>query len=681
MGHASTPALARALPGLDADGRKLVVETLGRGRDPAALPSLEAAAEDPDDNVRQGAIEAIAAVGPLVPDRVGELLFARLDDRDGLVRLVALRGLGALEVAIPWARLEPFLADPTLRAAALSAAALTESPEAAWTLAGELARGRGRAFTQALSGLARLARGPLAGAVAEALRAGGPDVAQRVLTAASDAEGSDAVTRREAALGLSAVAGLPGAVDAAVLALGEEVLSEPAQRALVALGEGAIPAMVARLADPALPEEARAPLVDVIAAVVPVERRGSARFEGALVALRAAAQSPERRSGAAALHALARLGGPEDLELAADRTLSEARPVALAAEGALAALAGRFPVAARALADRFGSAEATLLPATIALGAIGAAGGFDDRDASFLAHAATAGDTRARRAAVEAVSELRAAVGCAFPAAMEVLRVALTDEEHEVQLAAARALGRLSTTKDAPPASEVVELVERSGASDLVAATVRAIGEGISLSYGRSTAGEAPRAPREDVLSALALFARSAPVPVALAAVDALGQAQRAGAPEATLALSAAFDHPEEPVVKAALIKLSAASTSEVDHRHGPRSSEPGRAPVPEALARALRHPSTAVRVLAVELLADRASDEARDWLVRQLVVEPDRRVQEAIQRVLAPPSAPAPAPSGSAKGTPSSAPLEGSEGGHSTRRVGPLAAPPWKGR
>ncbi len=645
MGSAATPALARALPALDADGRKLVVETLGRARDPAALPALEAAAGDPDDNVRQGAIEAIAAVGPLAQARVEQILLARLDDRDAIVRLVALRGLVSLEVAIPWPRLPPFLADPTLRAAALSAAALSDSPEAAETLARELGRARGRAFRQALLGLGRLAEGPLAGAVAEALRAGGPEVARRVLATAADAGGADA-PERATALSLAAAAGLPGAVDAALLALGEELLAEPAQRALGALGEGALPAMVARLASRDLPAEERAPLVGVIAAVLPGPdgsgAPASTRFQEALGALRGAARDPDRRVAGEALHALARLGGPGDLELAAERTLSEARPAALAAEGALAALAGRFPAAARALADRFGGAEATLLPAAITLGAIGAAGGFEDRDATFLAHAATAGDTRARRAAVEAVSELRAAVGAAFPAAMEVLRVALTDEEHEVQLAAARALGRLSTAKDAPPAREVVELVERSGAVDLVAATVRAIGDGITLANGRPADGG-------DLLSALATFAGSAPVPVALAAVDALGQALRAGAPDAAVALSAALDHPDEPVVKAALIKLSAADAAGAvrGHQPGLRSDEPSSAPVPAALARALDHASTAVRVLAVELLADRASDDARAWLVRQLAAEPDRRVREAIQRALAPPSAPAPAPSG----------------------------------
>ena len=46
-------------------------------------------------------------------------------------------------------------------------------------------------------------------------------------------------------------------------------------------------------------------------------------------------------------------------------------------------------------------------------------------------------------------------------------------EEHEVQIAAARALGRLCAFSESARASEILDLVERSGASDLVATTVR----------------------------------------------------------------------------------------------------------------------------------------------------------------------------------------------------------------
>jgi HEAT repeat protein len=643
-GHVATAALAQALPTLDADGRKLVVETLGRARDPAAVAPLEAALADADDNVRQGAVEALAALGQLAPDRVQAILLARLQDRDRVVRLTALEGLTALGVVIPWDRLELLIEDPTLRAAALSAAALAESPEAARTLVRALGKARGSSFNQALKALARLADGPLATTIADALRAEGPELAARLVEAASSDSGGDA--RRTTSLRLAAAAGAEGVVDVAVAALAEERLAEPAQRALTALGAAALPAMIAHLASPAASvaprfssPEARAALVDVIAEIA--QAAGDAGASAALGALRRAARDPDKEIAVRALLALSRLGAQGDLELAAEQTLSDARPVALAAEGALAALAGRFPEAARALADRLtrqelpsaqtlrmSHDEAFLLPAAIALGALGAAALFEERDATFLAHAATAGDTRARRAAVEAVSELRSSAGAAFPGAMEVLSLSLADEEHDVQIAAARALGRLCSAPDAPRASDVLDLVDRSGASDLVAATVRAIGEGMGPSYqGRHTAP--PEPPHEDLVAALALFARGAPSGVAIAAVEALGQAQRAGARAAIEALAGALDHPDVAVVKVALLKLAAEGDGE-RHRGGASSGL-------AAVARGLEHSSPEVRALAVEMLADSDAEEAREWLVRQLLSEPDRKVKEAIQRVLAP--------------------------------------------
>ena len=250
--------------------------------------------------------------------------------------------------------------------------------------------------------------------------------------------------------------------------------------------------------------------------------------------------------------------------------------------------------------------EAYLLPAAIVIGALGSASTlqnarersatslqerpatlFDERDAIFLAHAATAGDTRARRAAVEAVSALRAEVGSAYPAALEVLSFALTDEEHEVQTAAARALGRLCSAPDAPRPGDVLDLVDRSGAVDLVATAVRAIGEGMSAAASRRHAS-----PSSEIVSALALLARGAQSPVAIAAVDALAHAHRVSGAEERLptidGLAGALDHPDEDVVKAALLKLGPAGPSA-----GP------------ALRKALAHGSAAVRELAAEILGD----------------------------------------------------------------------------
>ncbi len=348
--------------------------------------------------------------------------------------------------------------------------------------------------------------------------------------------------------------------------------------------------------------------------------------EGLLVALRGAARDPDRHVAVRALRALSRLGDEDDLALAAEQTLDLERPVAAAAEGALAALAARFPAAARALVDRRARAEAYLLPAAIVIGALGSspssasssstAPAIAERDAIFLAHAATAGDTGARRAAIEAVSALRAAVGAAYPAAMEVLSFALTDEEHEVQTAAARALGRLCSAPDAPRAAEILDLVDRGGAPDLVAVTVRSIGEGMA-------AASAP--PPGELVSALALLARGAPSPVAVAAIDSLGRAHRAGASAALGALAGAVDHPDEDVVKAALLKL--ADCADV-------ASSPGAAD--RGAGQGLAHPSAAVRALAVETLAERDGEGARAELTRRLAVEPDRRVEDALRRALA---------------------------------------------
>jgi hypothetical protein len=71
-----------------------------------------------------------------------------------------------------------------------------------------------------------------------------------------------------------------------------------------------------------------------------------------------------------------------------------------------------------------------------------------------------------------------AAASLAGPAALDILSAALADEEREVQLAAARALGRLRTTFDpaAVPASassraaELFDLVRRSGDRELLMA-------------------------------------------------------------------------------------------------------------------------------------------------------------------------------------------------------------------
>ncbi|WP_437837484.1 HEAT repeat domain-containing protein [Sorangium sp. So ce1153] len=505
-GRDATPALVGALGELTGDERKLVVDALGRTRDPAALDALYAALAEQDDNLRQSAIEAISGMGLIARERVTDILYERLADRDRFVRLTALNGLNGLEAPVPWRVLSPLIDDPILRSSALVAAALAESPEAPRALVAALATARGGAFAQLVRALARLADGPLAQHAVEALQAAPIEVGARLVQAAAaqgpgGAEppswrglGADPVSGRAQALVLAAMARAPGAADAAVQAMIEPALVETAQRALGLLGGEALPAVLAYLdrhidPDPDLWEgldDATAALIDGAVAIARQRaREGEPRAPGVdrldrldpqldelLGAVRRSVKSPSTLVATSALYGLAKIGTADDFSLVVSQTRAISLPVARAAESALAGLSERYPEAARALARRLMQAEETHLAAAIVIEALGSA---DREEIAFLTGVASAGDVRARRAAVTAVA---AAAGAS---ALEVLSLSLADEEREVRLAAARALGRLyaSLTESSPAgddrarARELLGLVRASGEPELVTAAAQ----------------------------------------------------------------------------------------------------------------------------------------------------------------------------------------------------------------
>src|SRR5262249_31074082 len=122
--------------------------------------------------------------------------------------------------------------------------------------------------------------------------------------------------------------------------------------------------------------------------------------------------------------------------------------------------------------------------------------------------------------------------------------------------------------------------------------------------------------PDEDLLYALASFARHAASPVALASVDALAQAP--DSPQSALAIAAGLEHKDDGVVSAAVLKLSARS-------HGW-----------ETIGRPLNHPSAGVRLLAAEALAEKRSTDVRELLQRRLPVETNADVRTALEIGLA---------------------------------------------
>jgi HEAT repeat protein len=255
---------------------------------------------------------------------------------------------------------------------------------------------------------------------------------------------------------------------------------------------------------------------------------------------------------------------------------------------------------------------------------------------TFLSNCAASGDARTRRAAVLSVSQIGG------PLASDVLSLALADEERDVQLEAARALGRLcadpaasrffdTSPPSGPPSSEkprnvttdVLELIGRSGDSDLVAAAVSALGDGIT-SWGppsmppSSGRGNRPSLlPPDDLIQALTPLAAKAPSSVAIAAVDAVSRAP-VGTPGRLTALLNALSHANTAVTKAAMLRLEVTDAT-VDR-----------------IARCLEHPSHDIRLLAAERLAGAPSSAVRARLAKRAAAEPEPEVREAIERALA---------------------------------------------
>lgn len=627
-GSAATTALVASLGKLDADGRKLAVQALGATRDPNALAALERTLSDPDENVRQGSVEAIAQLGPIAPVEVQRLLFRCLGNPDPFAQLAALEGLNALGAALPWERLEPLLVHPTLRSAALAAASASDSPKAAFAIARMLPKARGGTFMQAIGALAKLAEGPLLGAVAEALATEGPELGERLVHIAD--AGTESQHHRATALLLAAIARAPGVVDVAARALADDTFTEHAERALFLLGPAALPGLVARIGGDCscyqterCSADVRAALVEVAASIALAPGAPEKPTE-LLEALRKAAIDDERRVAASALFALSRLGTEADLSLAARLVSSPIRPVAHAAEGALAALASRHPTAAEALCEELvarvsrGSDE-DAFPAAIVLGALAATQKAGAEPASsnlaFLARAAAADDVRTRRAAISAVAEIGG------DSAVEVLSLALADEEREVQLAAARALGYLgivSLRREIAGVSEASSslrtlrsLIGRSMDAELLATAIRSLGEGIS-----TVAPESVPHAGATLLAVLAPLACAADAVVAIAAVEAIGRLPW-GLSDRQAALIAALDHPDDAVVKAAMLKIDTSGTEG------------------EELLRCLDHPSHDVRLLAAETLAASDNPALREHLAQRTSHEIDRNVRDALEGAL----------------------------------------------
>jgi HEAT repeat protein len=589
FGATAVPVVVSVLSRLDADGKKLAAEILGRTQAPNAAAPLERLLADPDANVRVAAVEAIGDVGQLAVDVASPVLLAAMNGPEVHIRLAALEALNRLGVVISWEKLRPLTEDPILRRAALTAVSRAGRFEAAEVLLTALDDVSPAIFRLTLVGLAELALGAESMLADWRARLGplGGRARERLLEAIHP-DGGD-VDARRAALVVSALIGESAAIDIAIEALIDDRVAREADAALRIFGPAALPRILSRVAhgDAMLRAAAIGKLVQLA---------DDANLEAVCVALRGAISDSSPEVAAAALGALSALGGPADIPAVFAVVAAKPSGTLSAAQASLAALARRYPDDARLTAQVARRDEASGAATAVVIGALGGEvlGSVED-DVAFLTGVLSSPDPGTRLTAVQAVAEVGSDLG------LEAIQFALADEEREIQLSAVRALGRLRASDDrSPGADRLVELLRDSTDPALTAAAVKALGEAADP---RTSGSLRP------------LCLSPSPV-IAVAAVESIGKLDH---PRKLDALLEAMDHPHAEVVKAVLLALEAISDSRAL----------------ESIGKALAHPAWDVRRLAADCLGRFGGERSARLLRERMAGEQEPLVKEAIGRAL----------------------------------------------
>lgn len=508
LGPQAVPALLEALARRP-EHRKLIVDALGLIGDLRGGAALAPLVDDEDANVRMAAAEALGHIGGTAARNA---LVRALGRGELLLSQAALEGLNRLGATLPVSVVEPLLAMPTLRAAALES--LGRSGER--TVLATVGRG--------LSDSMRSTRDASIRALAELYRrldSVGREMVTSEVQAHRDAMPALTTALLEATLGTQRDAALllglfkrPEAARPLVLALGDRDLRDAAMQALATIGAPAAETLAALAPD--LESTLRA---DVYALL---PRLGPAASDPRVQALLAEALDDDSaEAAAAAATALGEVGGREALAPLL-RALGREEAVAHVAADALGRLGARHYDEVRVLVQSRGLAGPDAPYLCRALGACGRAD-----DASFLRQALGADTAAVRRAAAEALAQLPPAADVD-----EALTFALADEAVDVRAAAARALG----AHCAESAADALGRAALEGEALVRGAAARALGQ-VATAHP----------------SARALLRRVADARDAAAAVPALEALARLDEREDDARLIAALDSTDGETVKAAL--------------------------------------------------------------------------------------------------------------------------------
>lgn len=582
IGPEAVGATIEALPRLDEDGRKLAIEVLGGVPDARGTGALARSLSDEDENVRVAAAEALggaALAGGESRELATQALVAVLHTIDTFLKIAALDSLARLGAELPWSVFESCAKDPLLRRYAIAAAAGSREPDAVRALAsatGDASPTIAREATVALGDVvaANAEDAALLDVAREALEAT-PLGRANVRRAARDAEDDRARASALVVLGLlRSVEDLLPLLDA----LGEPEVAERADLALRLFGPSAVRPLLAAARRAKSPVRA--------AALSLASSMEGADLETVRAELRDALEDPSLDVVSCAVEQLGPLGAAEDVRRVAAFVTHDDERLAATATNAASELAARHVDAARALLDDRSSGHDPLALGCVLLGAIASTRALEDGDVRLLERALAHDDPHVRRAAIDALAQ------AGGDAAAEAVVYALSDEEHEVQIAAVRALGRLGQ------AGPLVGVVRDARDPILTAHALRALAEADPV---RALAAARPLVAHPDAA-------------IACAAIEAIGRLQRTS--DAEDALLGAIDHSDAEVVKRVLSLVGA---------------QPSSARALARLGLCLDHVSWEVRRVAAELLGQDKTPAAQALLRARYEREKDPYVREAI--------------------------------------------------
>lgn len=576
VGQGQSRKFLKACAASESGGRKFLVEAMGKTRDPQMVPNLEAVLRGDDANAAAAAVEALVNIGG---SRAEQLLEEQLSTSDLFLRIAVVEGLTRLGTRVPWAQLAPAVEDAIVRRISAELLGRTGDPHALEFLLELATDASPQTSSAALRAIAELSRH------AEADR---DEITER-LAASTDSFRlalhetllhGDTPTRQGASY-LAVLCRDDSAIEAVLQAIADDVVGPEVIDALREWGPQLVDSLLMfHTSEPrvwAIALELAAELTDRYSeAVSPAVRD---RVRGLIE--RDLMDAPEEVKAAAA-ESLRWWGDPRDCRALVACLDSESFSVRAAATRALEALVGKVPQSVEAAlgsADLDGPGGADIAQVLSRLDSEGAI--------EVLKRGLHSGNARTRRAAVQALAMANTTD------VAQLIGYAIADEDIDVQIAAVRTLGQMSTRAANMPLQTAL---------DSSFAPIRAEA---ALALGQRDANNAIPRIRE-------LLEDEEPM-VAAAALDALAWLRDDVVAEAA---EHALSSDNVDVYQAG---LRAARTLP------PREAE-------ELVTRGLEHGAWNVRMLAVKLLLELGTESARVRLELAHAAETDGMVRHAIE-------------------------------------------------